>query len=85
VFDDAGKVKTSEEWLERRNYFAEHLYLLTKTEKRVYDFYLEDKTTKEIMKAMDITENTLKYHNKNIYSKLGVSSRKQLKEIARHL
>ena len=27
---------------------------------------------------LDITENTLKYHNKNIYSKLGISSRKQL-------
>ena len=29
-----------------------------------------------------IKENTLKYHNRNIYSKLGVSSRKQLLQIA---
>ena len=45
-------------------------------------FYLEGKSTKEIMEEMSIKENTLKYHNKNIYSKLGVSSRKQLIEIA---
>ena len=55
---------------------------LTPTEKMIYDFYLEGKSTKEIMGRLNIKENTLKYHNKNIYSKLGVSSRKQLVEIA---
>ena len=34
------------------------------------------------MAALNIKENTLKYHNKNIYGKLGVSSRKQLVSIA---
>ena len=38
--------------------------------------------TKEIMNSLNIKENTLKYHNRNIYGKLGVSSRKQLMEIA---
>ncbi|MBR5310683.1 MAG: hypothetical protein IKU42_06130 [Oscillospiraceae bacterium] len=55
---------------------------LTPTEKMIYNFYLEGKSTKEIMEHLNIKENTLKYHNKNIYSKLGVSSRKQLVEIA---
>ena len=55
---------------------------LTPTEKMIYNFYLEGKTTKEIMEHLNIKENTLKYHNKNIYSKLGVSSRKQLVETA---
>ena len=55
---------------------------LTNAEKRIYDCYIEGKSTKEILAMLDITENTLKYHNKNIYGKLGVSSRKQLKEIA---
>ena len=32
--------------------------------------------------SLGITENTLKYHNKNIYSKLGISSRKQLLRFA---
>ena len=34
------------------------------------------------MAAMNITENTLKYHNRNIYSKLGVVNRKELVEIS---
>ena len=55
---------------------------LTPTERIIYDYYLEGKSTKEIMAALNIKENTLKYHNKNIYSKLGVSSRKQLMKIA---
>lgn len=77
--------KENEEWKEKCKFFEEHLCLLTKTEKRIYAFYLDGKTTKEIMKELNITENTLKYHNKNIYSKLGVSSRKQLQEIGRNL
>lgn len=62
--------------------FLYGLGLLTTTENKIYNYYVEGKSTKEIMELLDITENTLKYHNKNIYGKLGVSSRKQLKEIA---
>ena len=29
-----------------------------------------------------MSENTVKFHNKNIYSKLGISSRKQLLQYA---
>ncbi|MBQ1252234.1 MAG: hypothetical protein IIY02_04885 [Firmicutes bacterium] len=58
---------------------------LTGTEHIIYNLYLQGKTTKEIMAELNIKENTLKYHNKNIYGKLGVSSRKQLKEIAEKL
>ena len=54
---------------------------LTKTEKMIYEAYVSRMTTKEVMAKLNITENTLKYHNKNIYSKLGVSSRKELLEI----
>lgn len=63
-------------------YFAAQRASLTPTERIIYQSYLEGKSTKEIMAALDIKENTLKYHNKNIYSKLGVSSRKQLVMIA---
>ena len=55
---------------------------LTPTEHVIYDCYIDGKSTKEIMAELNIKENTLKYHNKNIYSKLGVSSRKQLVMIA---
>jgi len=37
------------------------------------------------MAEMNITENTLKFHNKNIYAKLGVPSRKQLVSIYRYV
>jgi len=37
------------------------------------------------MAELNIKENTLKFHNKNIYGKLGVSSRKELKERYKHL
>ena len=41
------------------------------------------KTTKEILAELNIKENTLKFHNKNLYGKLGVTSRKQLMEVYR--
>lgn len=67
---------------EQRVYFAAQRASLTPTERTIYQFYLTGKTTKEIMAELNIKENTLKYHNKNIYSKLGVSSRKELIAIA---
>ena len=58
--------------------FLDHLHTLTPTERTVFDLYIGGKSAKEIMELMGIKENTLKYHNKNIYSKLGVASRKEL-------
>ncbi|MBE6810254.1 MAG: hypothetical protein E7521_04255 [Ruminococcaceae bacterium] len=58
---------------------------LTHTEKLIYDLYVCGKSTKEVLAEMNIKENTLKYHNKNIYGKLGVSSRKELKAIAKYI
>jgi len=63
---------------EEYNFFIENLGMLTPAEYRVYELYLSGKTAKQIAEILNITENTLKYHNKNIYSKLGISSRKQL-------
>ncbi|MBE5938338.1 MAG: hypothetical protein E7265_09965 [Lachnospiraceae bacterium] len=67
---------------ENYEYFICNLATLTPTESKVYELYLEGKSTKEIIAILNITENTLKYHNKNIYSKLGISSRKQLLKYA---
>ena len=67
---------------ERCAYFSAQMIRLTPTEQLVFDAYLEGKTPKDIMQMMNIKETTLKYHNRNIYSKLGVSSRKQMLEIA---
>jgi len=79
---DATKAAVSKECLQ---IYKLGLAELTKTEKIIYDAYVEGKSTKEIMGLLNITENTLKFHNKNIYGKLGVSSRKQLVEISKAL
>lgn len=68
--------------LEKCSYFSKQLDTLTATEKNIYKMHLCKKPTKEIMTELNIKENTLKYHNKNLYSKLGVTSRKELREIA---
>lgn len=70
---------------EQCQFFAENLPTLTPTERTIYQLYLQGKGTKDILQELNIKENTLKYHNKNIYSKLGVSSRKQLVQIAKTL
>ncbi len=62
--------------------FLKHLHTLTPKEREIFNYYLEGKKAKEIMELAGINQNTLKYHNKNIYSKLGVTSRKQLLEYA---
>lgn len=68
--------------LEDYKYFISNLKTLTPTEYRIYELYLAGKSAREIMEITGIKENTLKYHNKNLYSKLGISSRKQLLRFA---
>lgn len=60
------------------DFFLMGLKQLTPTEKAIFNLYLDGKTAPEILEAMTIKQTTLKYHNRNIYSKLGVSSKKQL-------
>jgi len=70
---------------ERIELFMMGLKTLTPTERDVYDAYIARVTTKEIMANMNIKESTLKYHNRNLYGKLGVSSRKELLEIHKQI
>lgn len=63
--------------------FTRGLETLTPTERMIYDAYLNGMPTKEVMGELNIKENTLKFHNKNLYGKLGVSSRKQLLAVYR--
>ena len=72
----------SEIVLEEYEYFICNLKTLTPREFRIYEMYVEGKTTAEIASIIGIKENTMKYHNKNIYGKLGISSRKQLLRFA---
>lgn len=68
--------------LEEYEYFLCNLSTLTASEYRIYELYLQGKNGKQIAEIAGIKENTLKFHNKNIYSKLGISSRKQLLKFA---
>ena len=70
---------------EQQERFKQGIATLTKTERTVFDLYLEGKNTLTILETLSIKENTLKYHNRNIYAKLGVSSRKELLAIARKI
>lgn len=58
--------------------FIDSLSTLTTKEKEIFALYTQGLSTKDIIAQQQISENTLKYHNKNIYSKLGVKSRKEL-------
>ena len=70
---------------ETKALFLQGLKTLTPTEKAVFEAYVRGEGTKQIMETMGITENTLKFHNKNIYGKLGVSSRKQMLTVYRDI
>ena len=70
---------------ERFEQYLHGLDTLTITELAVFSMYVAGRSTKEIMSELNIKENTLKFHNKNIYGKLGVSSRKQLVSIYKKL
>lgn len=70
---------------DRVELFLADLKRLTPTENEIYKAYIARATTQEVMAKLNITENTLKYHNRNIYSKLGVSSRKELLQIHKYI
>lgn len=48
----------------------------------VFNYYLEGKSVKEIVELVGFKESTIRFHNRNIYSKLGVNSLKQLLRFA---
>ena len=77
---------TSDKYIEE---LAQNVYdnisYLTPTEKKIYDLYCLNKRTKEVIDELGIKESTLKFHNSNIYGKLGVKSKKQLLECVRFL
>ena len=70
---------------ERIEIYIKGLENLTPAERNIYDAYIARATTKEVMANFNIKESTLKYHNRNIYGKLGVSTRKELIEIHKHI
>ncbi|MGI6569520.1 MAG: helix-turn-helix transcriptional regulator [Caldicoprobacterales bacterium] len=51
---------------------------LTPREKEVAALLLKGYTLKQIAIDLDISTDTVKFHNKNLYKKLGISGRSQL-------
>ena len=53
------------------------LELLSSREMEVFEQLLSDKTLAEIAEGLYISHSTVHFHCKNIYKKLGISSRRQ--------
>ena len=76
------KVKETKETLaattELYQNFVSNIQLLSAAERAVFDLYMEGYTAKEIAERLFLSINTIKTHNRRIYAKLNVSSRKEL-------
>ena len=58
--------------------FKNGLKFLTEREKEILDLYIAGNTVKEIVALTGLRESTIRFHNRNIYTKLNVHSLKQL-------
>ncbi len=58
--------------------FAKNIKSLSAAEKTVFDLYVKGHTAKEIAEILCLSINTIKTHNRRIYMKLNVTSRKEL-------
>lgn len=58
--------------------FMENLKMLSNAERKVFDLYLEGYKAQEIADKLFLSINTIKTHNRRIFSKLNVSTRKEL-------
>jgi len=58
--------------------FSANVELLSKAERAVFDLYMKGLSAPDIANQLCLSMNTIKSHNKRIYKKLNVSSRKEL-------
>jgi len=72
--DLAGEIENSPLFAE----FVKNIDTLSSAERAVFNLYLKGYTAKEIADILCLSINTIKTHNKRIYMKLNVSSRKEL-------
>lgn len=63
----------------RSEAFDAQLHGLTDRQREVYDLIISGKTNKEIMNELYIEQSTLKTHINQIYGKLNIKSRRELK------
>nr|WP_254628415.1 LuxR C-terminal-related transcriptional regulator [Plantibacter sp. MCCC 1A11337] len=58
---------------------------LTATERRILQLSAEGRTRQDIAQALYVSANTVKFHFRNVYRKLGVDSREDALATARRL
>ena len=58
--------------------FVKNISTLSPAEKAVFDLYMEGYSANDITEILCLSINTIKTHNRRIYTKLNVSSRKEL-------
>ncbi len=72
-------------WISRKKHRSKTLSdakeQLTKQEQNILKLLLEDKTNKEIAEALFVSLSTVKTHVNNIYKKLNVQSREEIKTL----
>ena len=54
------------------------MYDLTSREQQVFSLLMEGKKTNDIAEELEVRKNTIKFHTKRIYKKLGVNSKSEL-------
>ena len=58
--------------------FKKNIETLSNAERAVFDLYLEGYSSQEVADKLFISINTVKSHNRRIYKKLDISSKKEL-------
>jgi DNA-binding CsgD family transcriptional regulator len=58
--------------------YAERIKALTAAERKVFDLYIQGYTASDISRALNISLNTVKTHNKNIMVKMQAASKREL-------
>lgn len=78
--DETVDYQSSESIDEQYSEFLGKINNLSKTEKEIFNLYIQGLSAKQICELRYISINTIKTHNKNIYKKLNVRSRAELLE-----
>lgn len=77
--DQVVESKREQVYPEEYTYFLQAINDLSGKERTVFDCYLRGMSTKQTANVMGISEDGVRYHNKNLYTKLGVTGIKQMK------
>lgn len=85
MFVDRALCRPSTKAARRQQYSSALLSALTSKEMRILEFLGYGATNKEMGRRLFVTENTIKFHLKNIYGKLHVTNRLQAMIAAREL